>query len=593
MKNKLLFWLLLLCSTQLFSQGPILNNNMFSNEIRICLNSTVTSIGAYGASGGNGTINYKWISSNLSETIGFADAAGINNGQYYTPPSPFTDTVWYRRVVTSGTYVDTSNVFVVIVLTKFANIQQYFPSTGIPLCEGNAMSFSDASLLGSSSFIQRKWIIDSSADFSTNDYFNSSLNNLFSSPGNYNVKLVVNYTGCTDSITKVITILPKPKAKIGIWGNSMQFLGTNSFNFIDSSSYTGGNYSRKWSFSNKPNDSSIIVNPIKTYDSIGSYIVKLKVTGSNGCYTSAVKQIDVIKSITNNLITGNQTICSGETPAALTGTIPTGTNSGILKEDFTGQVYNEWWGSDLMWIPEDHGWNSSERIWQANIPSTNDFGGFIDTRMRVSGRLTRSFLTTKIFTPSNLGDSLRFDVSTVMNCPYQGECLNYDSLIIHASNGSAFKRIKGWVTSLTVDTLIGGVTTKNAFYYGCNRCVYGTSYGTWARKRLALPLGTTQVKFEFYSTKTTDANGFNIDNVVIDSSTSKIIEYKWLVSTSSATSGFALANGINNGQNYFPQNLTQTSWFKRVVLNNIFSDTSAAVKVNVIPASFNFFVNNV
>jgi PKD repeat protein len=166
-------------------------------------------------------------------------------------------------------------------------------------------------------------------------------------------------------------------------------------------------------------------------------------------------------------------------------------------------------------------------------------------------------------------------------------------LIIYGSNGSGFKRIKGWVTSLTVDTLIDGVTTKNVIYYGCNRCVTGSSYGTWARKRLALPLGTTQVKFEFYSTKTPDANGFHIDNVLIDSSTSKIIEYKWLVSNTSATSGFALANGINNAQNYSPQNLTQTSWFKRVVLNNGFSDTSAAVKVNVIPASSNFFVNNI
>jgi hypothetical protein len=247
----------------------------------------------------------------------------------------------------------------------------------------------------------------------------------------------------------------------------------------------------------------------------------------------------------------------------------------------------------VLWKPEDHGWSSNDLIWHLNSPSTNDLGGFIDTRMRVSGRLTRSFLTTKIFTPSNLGDSLRFDVSTVMNCPYQGECLNYDSLIIHASNGSGFKRIKGWVTSLSVDTLIGGVTTKNAFYYGCYRCVYGTSYGTWARKRLALPIGTTQVKFEFYSTKTLDANGFHIDNVIIDSSTSKIIEYKWLVSTSSESSGFVAANGINNGQNYSPQSLTQTSWFKRVVFNNGFSDTSAAIKINVIPASSNFLVNNI
>ncbi len=132
MKDKFLFGLLLLCSTQLFSQSPIVNNFMFSNERIICLNSTISSIGAYVASGGNGTINYKWISSNIGASTGFAAAPGINNNQFYTPPSPFMDTVWYRRVVTSGTFVDTSNVCVVIVLSKFANIQQFSPSAGTP-----------------------------------------------------------------------------------------------------------------------------------------------------------------------------------------------------------------------------------------------------------------------------------------------------------------------------------------------------------------------------------------------------------------------------------------------------------------------------
>ena len=581
MKNKLLFGLLLLCSNQLFSQGPIVGNDLSLFPTRICMNATVSVIQAPFASGGNGTINYKWICSYIGDSSGYIDAPGTNNTQNYNPPSPFTDTVWFRRVVTSGTFVDTSNVYTVFVLNKFADIQQYPPSIGSPICEGNSVSFNAPLLLSSSSLIGIRWTIDSSGFINGN----SSISNKFLSPGIYNVKLVVEYSGCSDSTTKVITVLPKPKAKIGILTNSMQCLGTNSFSFIDSSSYSGGNYSRKWTLSDIPGDTSIIVNPIITYDSIGSYTIKLTVTASNGCYTTSAKQVDVIKSISNNSILGNQTICSGETPVALTGTIPTGTNSGILKEEFTGQANNKW----SHWIPEDNGWYSTEEMWRTNDPPTSDFAGFIDTRYVEQ---TRSFLTTKIFTPSNPGDSLRFDVSSIMYCYYQG-CQSYDSLTIYASNGNDFKKIRGWVTSLIVDTLTDGVTTKNVIYYGCNGCVTFPTNGPWVRKRLALPPGTTQVKFEFYSSKTYFVDGFQIDNVEIDSSTSKIIEYKWLVSTSSSTSGFALANGINNGQNYSPQNLTQTSWFKRVVLNNGFSDTSAAVKVNVIPASSNFFVNSV
>jgi len=587
MKGKFLFWILFFSSTQLFSQSPIENNKIPTFPIRICMNATVSFIQGSNASGGNGTINYKWICSYTSDSTGYIDAPAINNTQNYNPPSPFTDTVWYKRVVISGTFVDTSNVYTVFVLTKFADF--FNPS---PICEDNALSFSDASLLSSSSsLIGRKWIIDSIADFKTIINGSSTITNKFLLPGNYNVKLIVEYTGCSDSITKVITVLPKPKAKIGMLTNSMQCIGTNSFSFIDSSSYTGGNYLRKWSLSNKPSDTSILANPIKTYDSIGSYAVKLTVTAPNGCYSWTAQQVDVIKSITNNLIMGNQTICSSEKPAVLTGTIPIGTNSGMLKENFTGQSYYDWLGFVTpVWISEFYGWHLSENMWQGYDVTTGKIGGCLDTRVVQE---TRSFLTTKKFTPSNQGDSLRFDVSTVMNCYYLGECLNYDSLIIYALTGNDFKRIRGWVTSLTVDTLTDGVTTKNVIINGCQKCVAGNSNGTWVRKRLALPPGTTQVKFEFYSTKAYGANGFHIDNVEIDSSTSNIIEYKWLVITSSELSGFALANGINNGQNYSPQNLTQTSWFKRVVFNNGFSDTSAAVKVNVIPASSNFSVNNV
>ncbi len=589
MKSKILLLLLTLCSNQLFSQSPIVGNDLFSIPRRICMNSTILVISADPASGGNGTINYKWICSYISDSTGYVDAPGTNNTQNYYPPSPFTDTVWYKRVVTSGTFVDTSNASPIFVLTKFANFFSY----NTLICEGYNVEFTEAKILSTSNsqLIGRKWIIDSIGDFKTiiNGY--STISNTFLAPGNYNVKLVVEYTGCSDSITKVITVLPKPKAKIGILENSMQCLGTNSFSFIDSSSYKSGNYFRNWSFSNKSGDTSILANPMKTYDSIGSYAVKLTVTAPNGCSSWSAQQVDVIKSITNNLIVGNQNICSGEKPAALTGTIPTGTNSGILKENFNGQSYYDWLGFvTLVWISEFYGWHLSENMWQGYDVTSGNIGGCIDTR---GVQETRSFMTTKKFTPSNLGDSLGFDVSTVMNCYYQGECLNYDSLIIYALTGNDFTRIRGWVTSLTVDTITDGITTKNVIFNGCQKCVAGNSNGTWVRKRLALPPGTTQVKFEFYSTKAYGANGFHIDNVEIDSSTSKVIEYKWLVSTTSATSGFVLANGINNGQNYSPQNLTQTSWFKRVVLNNGFSDTSAAVKVNVIPASSNFFINSV
>ncbi|MBP9187091.1 MAG: T9SS type A sorting domain-containing protein, partial [Bacteroidia bacterium] len=56
--------------------------------------------------------------------------------------------------------------------------------------------------------------------------------------------------------------------------------------------------------------------------------------------------------------------------------------------------------------------------------------------------------------------------------------------------------------------------------------------------------------------------------------------YSWLSSTTNATSGFVLASGTNNTQNYTPGSLSQDTWFKRVVNSGTCaSDTSAAVLI--------------
>jgi gliding motility-associated-like protein len=60
--------------------------------------------------------------------------------------------------------------------------------------------------------------------------------------------------------------------------------------------------------------------------------------------------------------------------------------------------------------------------------------------------------------------------------------------------------------------------------------------------------------------------------------------FQWESSTTSETSGFALASGMNSGQDYSPGLLTQTTWFRRVVKDNNtpqLVDISKAVKIVV------------
>ena len=60
--------------------------------------------------------------------------------------------------------------------------------------------------------------------------------------------------------------------------------------------------------------------------------------------------------------------------------------------------------------------------------------------------------------------------------------------------------------------------------------------------------------------------------------------YKWISSTTNATSGFANASGTINATNYSPGTLGTTTWYRRVVTSGSLSDTTAEVLVSVNPA---------
>ncbi|WP_242926179.1 gliding motility-associated C-terminal domain-containing protein [Pontibacter vulgaris] len=58
--------------------------------------------------------------------------------------------------------------------------------------------------------------------------------------------------------------------------------------------------------------------------------------------------------------------------------------------------------------------------------------------------------------------------------------------------------------------------------------------------------------------------------------------YLWQSSTTGAAAGFGPAEGTNNGQSYTPGNLTQTTWFRRVVTSAACAgDTSVAVQITI------------
>ncbi len=101
----------------------------------------------------------------------------------------------------------------------------------------------------------------------------------FQTTGNYSIMLRVTGPGGTDSLVKtnfIIVSPPKPKALFG----ASPVVGNDSLTvqFIDSS--TGKISSRIWYFGDNTTDTS--KNPVHLYNAIGSYSVKLVVSGSGG-----------------------------------------------------------------------------------------------------------------------------------------------------------------------------------------------------------------------------------------------------------------------------------------------------------------------
>jgi hypothetical protein len=61
--------------------------------------------------------------------------------------------------------------------------------------------------------------------------------------------------------------------------------------------------------------------------------------------------------------------------------------------------------------------------------------------------------------------------------------------------------------------------------------------------------------------------------------------YVWESSTTSSTSGFAVAAGTSNGQNYTPSSLTTTTWYRRKTTSGGCTGISVPVQVSVVPSA--------
>lgn len=129
----------------------------------------------------------------------------------------------------------------------------------------------------------------------------------YSTSGNYNIKLVgISDKGCSDSISKPVTIYPKPVVAFSVNENE-QCVDGNSFSFQNSSTIASGTMNYSWNFGD--GNLSTASNPSHSYSTPGTYTVKLVATSAFGCKDSLTKQVTIYPKPVAAFSVGNNAQC--------------------------------------------------------------------------------------------------------------------------------------------------------------------------------------------------------------------------------------------------------------------------------------------
>jgi len=129
----------------------------------------------------------------------------------------------------------------------------------------------------------------------------------YSSANTFNVKLVVSSDpNCSDTLSKKIQINPSPIASFSV-NDSIQCMKWNKFVFTNNSSISSGSFSSRWQFGDSTG--SVIKNPVHSYSSYDTFLVKLLVTSDSGCADSVIKKAYVDASPKSKFIIYDSSQC--------------------------------------------------------------------------------------------------------------------------------------------------------------------------------------------------------------------------------------------------------------------------------------------
>ncbi len=357
---------------------PKIENNDFIVSDTVCqFDSPGTLVPAGTIAGGSGPYNYRWTES--PDTQSWTDASGIFSQSSYSVPS-LADTIYYRRIVYSGTCTDTSNLITINVLGQVSNnligasqevchnqvpdpLTGSAPVGGLPGDKRYLWQFNEGSA----------WVNSvTSSDFSP-----SALSN-----GSYEYRRIV-FSGqsneCIDT-SNIATIISWPTVTNNDLINNDSTICAGLPSVLLSGTQPGqgsGNYKYVWETGNTSSGPWLAAEAVFTNTPYqpgslnnSKWFRRVVYSGADDACsnTSSVIKLNVLPEISGNNISSNQLVCEGIVPQPLEGGIISGGN-GSGSYSYNWQIRN-FGNQDYNDVPE----TGTEAIY--NTPTLSDSSEF-------------------------------------------------------------------------------------------------------------------------------------------------------------------------------------------------------------------------
>jgi hypothetical protein len=595
-------------TVQIIVTQPVATNSITGSAQTICSGTAPAQITASVASGGNGsTYTYGWLISTTSATAGFS-AITSSNTQNFTPAA-LTATTWFRRVVTSGVCSNDTTAAVQIIVTQPVATNSITGSAQT-ICSGTAPAQITASVAtgGNGSTYTYGWL-SSTTSATTGFSAITSSNTQNFTPAALTAttwfRRVVTSGICSNDTTAAVQIIvTQPVATNSITGSAQIICSGSAPAQITASVASGGNgstYTYGWLISTTSATSgfsAITSSNIQNFTPAAltatTWFRRVVTSGVCANDTTVAIKITVTVPVTTNSATAAQTICSGSTPAVLTGSIATGGDGSSYTYSWLSSTTSASAGFALA-----TGTNNTQNYTPAALTQNTWY-----RRVVTSGVCAKD-------TSVAIAISVNVAITTNTAAGVQTICSGSVPTAITGStpaggNGSTYTY--GWLSSTTsanTGFAAASGTNSNQDYTPA-----ALSQTTWYKRvvtsgvcakdtsaavqvTVTIPVATnTAGGVQTICTGSVPAALTGSTATGGDGST---YTYGWLSSITNATAGFAAASGTNTNQGYTPSALTQTTWYRRVVTSGACAkDTSAAVQVTVnTPGTWSGAISNV